>query len=56
MLTEFRRKATTDADAASSVDGSGDEGATIVERSIAAGEGSPTPKAATLKKETATGA
>ncbi|KAL1912201.1 hypothetical protein Sste5344_002034 [Sporothrix stenoceras] len=51
--SSVRRKATTDTDAASTADGSGDEGATVVERSIAAGEGSPTPKAAAQKKEVA---
>ncbi|CAK7237516.1 hypothetical protein SBRCBS47491_010003 [Sporothrix bragantina] len=46
------RKATTDGDAASTADGSGDEGATIVERSVTA-EGSPTPKPVSVKKDAA---
>ncbi|CAK7268888.1 hypothetical protein SEPCBS57363_003322 [Sporothrix epigloea] len=48
----FRRKATTDGDAASTADGSGDEGATVVERSVTA-EGSPTPKPGSAEKDAA---
>ncbi|CAK7268875.1 hypothetical protein SEPCBS119000_003283 [Sporothrix epigloea] len=48
----FRRKAITDGDAVSTADGSGDEGATVVERSVTA-EDSSTPKPVAVEEDSA---